>query len=81
MSVLKRCPSYLESNKGSKERQGPFYRGVRLLEVSVKRESTVLHFIKFGSSNSQLKRHEGVSYIILALQEQSLQHCVARAIR
>ena len=36
MSVLERCPSYRESNKGSKERQGPnlecpFYRGVRLI--------------------------------------------------
>ena len=46
----------------------------------MKRESTVLHFIKFGSSNSELERHEGVCYIILALQEQSLQHCVAGAI-
>ena len=47
MSVLERCPSYKESNKGSKERQGPtlgvlFKEGVRLIEVSVKRESTVL---------------------------------------
>jgi len=32
-AVSERCPSYRESNKGSKERQGPtmcpFYRGVR----------------------------------------------------
>ena len=41
MSVLQRCPSYRESNKGSKERQGPTL-GVRFTEVSVKRESTVL---------------------------------------
>ena len=57
MSVFERCPSYKESNKGSKQRQGPTlgvrftevsvlqrcpsYRGVRLIEVSVKRESTV----------------------------------------
>ena len=43
MSVLERSPSYRESNKGSKERQGPcpFYRGVRVIEVSVKRELTV----------------------------------------
>ena len=34
------CPSYRESNGGSKERQGPTL-GVRLIEVSVKRESTV----------------------------------------
>ena len=40
MSVLERCPSCRESNKGSKERQGPTL-GVRLIEVSVKRESTV----------------------------------------
>ena len=49
MSILERCPSYKESKKRSKERQGPnskcpFYRGVHLIEVSVKRESTVLHF-------------------------------------
>ena len=47
MYVLERCPSYRESNKGSNERQGPtlgvlFMEGVRLIEVSVKRESTVL---------------------------------------
>ena len=46
MSVLERCPSYRESNKGCKERRGTnsrcqFYRGVRLIAVSVKRESTV----------------------------------------
>ena len=34
------CPSYRESNKGSKERQGQTL-GVRFREVSVKRESTV----------------------------------------
>ena len=41
MSVLQRCPSYRESNKGSKEKQGPTL-GVRLIGVSVKRELTVL---------------------------------------
>ena len=40
MSVLEKCPSYRESNKGSKERQGPTL-GVLFTEVSVKRESTV----------------------------------------
>ena len=40
MSVLERCPSYKESNKGNKQRQGPTL-GVRLIEVSIKRESTV----------------------------------------
>ena len=41
MSILERCPSYRESNKGSKERQGPT-QGVRFREVSVKRESTIM---------------------------------------
>ena len=41
MSVLERCPSYRESNKRSKERQGPTL-SVRFTEVSVKRESTVV---------------------------------------
>ena len=50
MSVLERCLSYRESNKGSKEKQRtnpkfPFYRGVRLIEVSVKRESTVYLYL------------------------------------
>ena len=44
MSVLQRCPSYKESNKGSKERQGPTLGVRRLIEVSVKRESTVLQY-------------------------------------
>ena len=34
MSVLERCPSYRESNKGSKQKQGPTL-GVRFTEVSV----------------------------------------------
>ena len=37
MSILKRCPSYRESNKESKERQGPTL-GVHLS----KRESTYI---------------------------------------
>jgi len=41
MSVLERCPSYRESNERSKGRQGPTL-SVRLIEVSVKRESTVI---------------------------------------
>ena len=41
MSVLERCPSYRESNKGSKERQGPTLSV--FLEVSIKSESTVLY--------------------------------------
>ena len=40
MSVLEKCLSYRESNKESKERQGPTL-GVCFTEVSVKRESTV----------------------------------------
>ena len=61
VSVLQRCLSYRDSNKGSKERQGPTvvsvlqrcpsyrdsnkgsaqFTGVHLIEVSIKRESTV----------------------------------------
>ena len=41
MSVLERCPSYRESNKRNKERQGPTL-GVRFTEVSVKRQFTVI---------------------------------------
>ena len=40
VSVLERCPSYRESTKGSKERQGPTI-SVPFTEVSVNRESTV----------------------------------------
>ena len=50
MSVLERCPFYRESNKGSKERQGPTL-GVRFTEVSVKRESTVSLIISFTISS------------------------------
>ena len=45
MSVLERCPSYRDSNKGSKEKQGPTL-GVRFTEVSVKRELTVENLTK-----------------------------------
>ena len=50
MSVLQRCPSYRESNKGSKERQGPTL-DVRFTEVSVKR----VHFISLALCASQIK--------------------------
>ena len=41
MSILKRCMFYRESNKGSKERQGPtlgvcFTEDVRLIESQIK---------------------------------------------
>ena len=53
MSVLQRCSSYRESNKGSKERKGPTL-GVRLIEVSVKRESTV--YVSMYSAKSSLNQ-------------------------
>ena len=34
VSILERCPSYKESNKGNKQRKGPTL-GVRFTEVSV----------------------------------------------
>ena len=40
MFFLQRCPSYRESNKGSKERQGSTlgvrFRGVRLIQSQIK---------------------------------------------
>ena len=48
MSILERSPSYRASNKGSEEKRGPTlgvrFTGVRLIEVSIKRESTVVDF-------------------------------------
>ena len=42
MSILERCLSYRESNKGGKERQGPTlgvsFRGVRLIDGQIKGE-------------------------------------------
>ena len=34
------CPSYKQSNKGIRGRRCPFYRDTRLIENSLKREST-----------------------------------------
>ena len=54
MFVLEIYPSYREQNiKGVKKGrdQRSFYRGVRLVEVSVKRESTVSHTIIITSDN------------------------------
>ena len=53
MFVIERCPSYRESNKGSKERQGPTLSV--FLEVSVKRESTVLYVHQSGRCYSGYK--------------------------
>ena len=54
VSALERCPSYRESNKGTKERHGPTL-GARFLEVSVNRESTVLYVHQSGRSYSGYK--------------------------
>ena len=51
MSVLERCLSSRESNKGSKERQGPTV-GVCLIEVFVKSESTVAWVLRLTQSVS-----------------------------
>ena len=51
MSVLERCLSCRESNKGSKERQGPTV-GVCLIEVFVKSESTVAWVLRLTQSVS-----------------------------
>ena len=58
MSILERCPSYKESNKRSKERQGPTL-GVHLIEVSVKRKLTVfsLRYINFTLGLLPPRRH------------------------
>ena len=55
MSVLERCPPYREKTKGSKERQEPTL-GIRLTEVSVKRESTVNLFHLFSTFFSLISR-------------------------
>ena len=44
MSVFERCPSYMESNKGSKERHGPTL-GVCFTKLSDKREPNVCSFL------------------------------------
>ena len=53
MSVLERCLSCRESNKGSKERQGPTV-GVCLIEVFVKSESTVAWVLRLTQSVSSV---------------------------
>ena len=67
MSFLERCPSYRESNKGNKQRQGPTL-GVRFTEVSVlQRYSTVLCSIlpnesyEFGTLGKIDQRFEGLN--------------------
>ena len=57
MSVSERYPSYRESNKRSEERQGPTlsvcFTEVSVLEVSVKRESTVnLHLSSYSMTQT-----------------------------
>ena len=71
MSVLERCPSYRESNKGSKERQGPTL-GVRFTEVSVKRESTVPFFFlmrdpPLNTSNNRSKHLYQSDHVVISI--------------
>ena len=56
-----KCPSYRESNKGSKERRGPtlgvpFTEGVRLMESQIKG-------VKKGRTNSRCPFYRGVHLI------------------
>ena len=53
MSVLERCPSYRESNKGSKERQGPTL-GVRLREMSVLYIESQIKGVKKGKDQLEV---------------------------
>ena len=60
MSVIEKCPSYRESNKGGKERQGPTL-GVRFKEVSVLyrcplRESRLYFKSELATSKKPLRR-------------------------
>ena len=55
MSILQRCSSYRDSNKGSKERQGPTL-GVRLMESQIKG-------VKKGGTNSRCPFYRGVRLI------------------
>ena len=60
-AVLGRCPSFRESNKGSKEKKGPtlgvhFIEDSPYTEVSVKKESTLLislSCLKYCSNTAQ----------------------------
>ena len=65
MSILERCPSYKESNKRSKERQGPTL-GVRFTELSFKRELTVPpNYTRLvGAKENVFKKDQGNYYII-----------------
>ena len=63
MSVLERCPSYRESNKGNKQRQG-LTLGVRFTEVSVKRESTV-HNHKITWTLQKKKKKEFIIFLYI----------------
>ena len=60
MSALERCPSYRESNKGSKEKQGPTLR-VPFTEVSVKKELTVEPFTTVIDFASTLAKNVGAN--------------------
>ena len=73
MSVLERCLSYKESNKGNKQRQGPTL-GVRLIEVSVMRESTVIVFFFFIQKNSWRKNIAKTCLTPLMLSSSSIVH-------
>ena len=65
--LVERCQSYRESNKGSKERLGPTLP-VRLIEVSVKRESTVQlwHRIPRLATNSLKPNYQDLNGNILS---------------
>ena len=68
MSVLEGCPSYRQSNKGSKERQGPTV-GVRLIEVSVKRELTAVYNVSSQNHAAPILTTSGIrsAFILLKL--------------
>ena len=62
------CPSYKESTKRSKERQGPTL-AVRFTEVFVKRESTVVAILKLSITVDQIQKscRKSLTYMYLIL--------------
>ena len=68
MSVFERCPSYIESNKGSKagtNSRCPFYiMGVRPTKVSVKRESTIYSRGNFYNSFEKVYDYSSIFSLI-----------------
>ena len=73
MSILERYPSYGESNKGSKERQGPTL-GVLFTEVAINRVECTSEETLFGDQPVAILLETAAQEMVMSDEQELVHH-------